>query len=455
MERPGFRTLVLLTAVLVYGTIVMGGYVRGSGSGLGCPSWPSCEPGRYLPDLANGHQVVEWSHRFLALCAGLSIIATFASALFTQRHDKRLLLAVTLAFLLLPLQAGLGALTVASGLNPALSAAHMGVAAALFGSIVAAAIFAHLGPRQPARAPAGEQAPAGEPAPPRPLKDAARDYAVMVKPGILFLVVLTGLAGLVLAGGRQLSPLTASLTLVGGALSAAAASAFNHYLERDADARMARTRRRPLPSHRVREGRAFWFATSMALAAFALLALFVNFLAACLSLAGLFFYIAVYTVWLKKATPQNIVIGGAAGSFPALVGWAAVTGTIGLPALLLGALVFLWTPPHFWALALVYKDDYARGGFPMMPNVRGEEHTRREIWWYSVALVAASLLFVWPLGVLGSLYLLAAVVLGGLFCRYAWLLMRTPDARAASRLFHYSIWYLMGLFAAIGADALL
>ncbi|HEV8359018.1 MAG TPA: heme o synthase [Candidatus Thermoplasmatota archaeon] len=277
----------------------------------------------------------------------------------------------------------------------------------------------------------------------------------MLKPGILFLVVLTGLAGLVLAAGTRVDPVLWAATLVGGALSAGAANAFNHYLERDTDATMLRTRKRPLPSHRVPERHAFAFATLLALSAFVLLTLLVNLLAAVLALGGLFFYVAVYTLWLKKLTPQNIVIGGAAGSFPALVGWAAVTGTVGVPAMLLGALIFLWTPPHFWALALIYKDDYARGGFPMMPVVKGEAHTRAEIWWYALILVAASLLFYWPLGVLGELYLFAALVLGGLFCWYAWRLLRAPSTATARKLFTYSIYYLMLLFAAIGADALL
>ena len=245
------------------------------------------------------------------------------------------------------------------------------------------------------------------------------------------------------------------MLLLGGGMSAGAASAFNHVLERDADAAMARTKQRPLPSHRVGERKAFAFACVLALASFALLTLTVNLLAAALALGGLFFYVAVYTLWLKPTTPQNIVIGGAAGAFPALAGWAAVTGTVELPAVLLGALIFLWTPPHFWALALVYKDDYARGGFPMMPVVRGEEHTRKEIWWYTLALVGASVLFVWPLGVLGDLYLAAALVLGGLFAWKAWRLLRAPSAEVARGVFKYSIWYLMALIAAIAVDAVL
>jgi protoheme IX farnesyltransferase len=245
------------------------------------------------------------------------------------------------------------------------------------------------------------------------------------------------------------------MTLLGGGMSAGAASAFNHYLERDADASMARTRKRPLPSQRLPESRVFLFASVLALSAFVLLTVTVNLLAAALALGGLFFYVAVYTVWLKPTTPQNIVIGGAAGAFPALAGWAAVTGTIEAPALLLGALVFLWTPPHFWALALIYKEDYARGGFPMMPVVKGEPRTRREIWWYTIALVAASLLFYWPLQSLGVAYALLAAVLGALFLLYAWRLLRAPSIPAARKVFGYSIYYLMGLFTAIGLDVFL
>jgi protoheme IX farnesyltransferase len=268
-------------------------------------------------------------------------------------------------------------------------------------------------------------------------------------------VLLTGLAGLLLAAGPRLEPFTAAMLLVGGGMSAGAASAFNHLLERDADSVMARTRKRPLPSQRVSEAHAFAFAATLALGAFALLTLTVNLLTAALALGGLLFYVAVYTLWLKPTTPQNIVIGGAAGCFPALAGWAAVTGSLDYPAVVLAALVFLWTPPHFWALALLYKEDYAKGGFPMMPVVRGEAHTRTEIWWYTVIMVGASLLFVWPLGVLGQAYLAAALVLGGLFLARSWKLLREPSAQRARGVFSYSIYYLMALFAAIGLDALL
>lgn len=454
-----FRGLALATVLLVYATIVAGAYVRASGSGLGCSSWPGCEPGRFFPSLDDRAAVIEWTHRTVAAIAGLAILGTFIAALSTQRDDKRLLLSATVAFLLLPVQAGLGAVTVFTGLHPALSAAHMGIAAALFGAIVATAIFAFLGPRSPAPAPGAQEAEPpsfrSQVAEPRPLSQVARDYVLLLKPGILFLVVLTGLAGLILAAGPALSPWTAGFTLLGGGLSAGAASVFNHYLERDADAAMARTRRRPLPSRRIPERKAYAFAAALALLAFALLSVTVNLPAAALALGGLFFYVAVYTLWLKKLTPQNIVIGGAAGCFPALAGWAAVTGGLDAPALLLGALVFLWTPPHFWALALVYKDDYARGGFPMLPVVRGEAHTRREIWGYTLLMVGASLLFYWPLGVLGELYLFAALVLGGLFVGKAWLLLSRPSAARARAVFAYSIYYLMGLFGAIAADALL
>lgn len=448
------RAFSLATVALVYATIVAGAYVRASGFGLGCPSWPGCEPGRFLPSLGSAAAVAEWSHRTVAFLAGLAILGTFVAALRARRHDRRLLLAATVAFLLLPVQAGLGAATVILQLAPAFTAAHTGLAAALFGAVVATAIFAHLAPRAPLPAPLPAPPEREPPAAARPLGAAARDYLAMLKPGILVLVVLTGLAALLLAAGRELSPWTAAATLLGGGLAAGAANAFNHVLERDRDALMLRTRTRPLPQRRLAERSAFLFASALAFGAFGLLALLVNLLAALLALGGLFFYVAVYTLWLKRATPQNIVVGGAAGSFPALAGWAAATGSVGLPALLLGALVFLWTPPHFWALALVHKGDYARGGFPMLPVVRGEARTRTEIWWYSLLLVGASLLFYWPLGVLGPLYLSAALVLGGLFLWHAARLRLAPGAARARALFAYSIWYLLGLFAAIGADAL-
>jgi len=241
-------------------------------------------------------------------------------------------------------------------------------------------------------------------------------------------------------------------TLVGGALASGGAGAINHYVDRDIDAIMTRTRRRPLPAGRVAPEYALLFGIVLSVLAVYVLTAFVNPVAAVLSLSGNLFYVFVYTIWLKRTTPQNIVIGGAAGAVPPLVGWAAVTGQVSVPALLMFLLVFAWTPPHFWALALYKRGDYAAAGVPMLPAVRGEEETRRQILVYTVATVLASLLF-YPLGVLGVPYLVAAMVLGA---RFLWLVARLYRERSdqlAKRVFLYSMQYLGLLFTAMVIDA--
>jgi protoheme IX farnesyltransferase len=252
---------------------------------------------------------------------------------------------------------------------------------------------------------------------------------------------------------RGLPPLgLIAATLLGGVLTAGGANALNHYLDRDIDEVMTRTRRRPLPSHRVRPSHALAFGVALGAVGFAWLALAVNLLAASLALAAMAFYVFVYTLWLKRSSPQNIVIGGAAGAAPVLVGWAAVTGRVGWPAWVLFAVVFLWTPPHFWALALRYRADYRAAGVPMLPVVAGVGPTTRRILWYSAALVAASLALV-PVAGTGWPYALAAAALGGALMVQAARLSRRFTPRRAVRLFRFSILYLALLFVAVAADA--
>jgi protoheme IX farnesyltransferase len=247
-------------------------------------------------------------------------------------------------------------------------------------------------------------------------------------------------------------PLAAVLwTMLGGYLAAGGAGAINHYLDRERDARMARTRSRPLVSGRIEPVHGLVFGIALGLLAFVQLWLTVNLLAAALAMAGLLGYVFVYTLWLKPLTPQNIVIGGAAGAVPPLVGWAAATGSLALDALWPFAIVFLWTPPHFWALSLLIKDDYARTGVPMLPVVKGEEATRRQILAYSVILTLFTLLPV-ATGLFGAIYLAAALILGGTFCVFAARLRVSRGRRDALRLYLYSLSYLALLFAAMAVD---
>ena len=247
-------------------------------------------------------------------------------------------------------------------------------------------------------------------------------------------------------------------TMIGGTLAAGSANAINCYLDRDIDLLMTRTRRRPLPAHQVDPERAVVFGLALGVLSFVVMVWFVNLTAAFLTLLAIGFYVVVYTMLLKRSTPQNIVIGGAAGALPPVIGWAAVTGNVGLPALLLFLLVFYWTPPHFWALSLRIRKDYAAAGVPMLPVVKGIPETTRQIGLYTILMVAISLVL-FAVGRMGLIYLVAAVVLGAIFLWQAYGLWRRGSSEEAStagaiRLYKYSISYLSLLFLAVAIDAL-
>src|SRR3954470_9839546 len=279
-----------------------------------------------------------------------------------------------------------------------------------------------------------------------------RDYVALTKPRIMSLLLTTGFCGMI-AGARGWPGTGLAVAAMAGlALACGGASALNHVLDRDIDPLMGeRTRSRPVASGRVAPSRALEFGLALSALSFVLLATAVNVLTAVLALVGNLFYVLVYTRWLKRSTPQNIVIGGAAGAVPPLVGWAAATGHVGVAALLLFAIVFVWTPPHFWALALLIKDNYANARVPMLPVVRGERETARQIVLYSLALVAVTLT-PWLWGPAGLAYVAAALALGAVFVWYAERLRRDVTPRRAMLLFHYSLLYLALLFAALALD---
>jgi protoheme IX farnesyltransferase len=282
----------------------------------------------------------------------------------------------------------------------------------------------------------------------------ARDYLTLTKPRIMSLLLLTGAAGAFAGAHGRPSLGVVALTLGGLALACGGASALNHVLDRDIDRLMgARTRERPVAAARVPASRALEFGLALSAFSFVLLASLANVLAALLALAGNLFYVLVYTRWLKRSTPQNIVIGGAAGAVPPLVGWAAATGNLAVPALFLFLIVFYWTPPHFWALALVIRRDYEAARIPMLPVVKGETQTARSIVRYTVLLVAISLLPVASRTV-GWLYLGAALALGAAFLALAIALRRQTTPARARRLFTFSLAYLALLFVAMAVDPL-
>jgi protoheme IX farnesyltransferase len=281
-----------------------------------------------------------------------------------------------------------------------------------------------------------------------------RDYVTLTKPRIMTLLLLTGAAGM-FVGARGVPDLsTFVVTMAGLALACGGASALNHVLDRDIDRLMPRTGARPVAGKRIPPARALEFGLALSAFSFVLHASLVNVLTAVLALVGNLFYVLVYTRWLKRATPQNIVIGGAAGAVPPLVGWAAATGNLTLPAVFLFLIVFFWTPPHFWALALLIKRDYEAARIPMLPVVRGERETARQIVWYSLVLFGTTLLpFAWRTA--GVLYLAAALLLGAVFLRFAWRLKQETSPARARALFRFSLLYLALLFVALALDPLL
>jgi protoheme IX farnesyltransferase len=361
------------------------------------------------------------AHRVLAALALPPLAALVVAAWVAHARLLRPALAAIVLF-------GIAALVT----SPAL---HLAAAAAAFAAalVVAAASFR------------GSPVPAGS----------WRDYVTLTKPRIMSLLLVTGLAGMFVgAGGAPPLGLTLA-TMAGLALACGGASALNHVLDRDIDRLMGeRTRARPVAAERMPPARALEFGLALSAFSFVLLAGVVNVLTALLALVGNLFYVLVYTRWLKRTTPQNIVIGGAAGAIPPLVGWAAATGSLTVPALFLFLIVFLWTPPHFWALALLIRESYEAARIPMLPVVRGERETTRQIVLYTLALVAVTLVpFAW--GTLGLAYLAAALALGAAFVWLALRLRREATRQRASALFHFSLLYLALLFVAMAVDALL
>lgn len=279
------------------------------------------------------------------------------------------------------------------------------------------------------------------------------DYVALLKPRVMSLVVFTGLVGLVIAPGN-IHPVLGAVAILCIAVAAGASGAINMWYDRDIDALMSRTENRPVPAGRMAPGEALGFGVVLAVGSITVMALAINWTAAALLALTIGFYIFVYTIWLKRRTPQNIVIGGAAGAFPPMVGWAAVTGDVALGSIALFALIFMWTPPHFWALSLYRQGDYKRAGVPMLPVVAGPRETRKQILLYSILLMPVSLM-PWALDVSGMIYAATAVVLGAVFLGLA-MRVRVNDAeRHAKALFAYSIFYLFGLFAALLADGLI
>ena len=377
--------------------------------------------GATLLAVVSGALALDTAHRLLSALALPPLAALAVAAVL--RH-RRLLPAVGAAVVLF----GVAALATHEGV-------HLAAAAAAFAATLVVSV-------QTFR---GERVPAG----------AWRDYVTLTKPRIMSLLLITGLGGMFVGAGGAPSLGLVAAAMAGLALACGGASALNHVLDEDIDRLMGkRTERRPVAAGRIATPRALEFGLTLSAFSFVLLASLVNVVAAALALAGNLFYVLVYTRWLKRSTPQNIVIGGAAGAIPPLVGYAAATGDLTIAALFLFGLVFLWTPPHFWALALLIRGDYEAAGVPMLPVVRGERETTRQIVVYSLVLVGFSLLpLAW--GAAGPAYVVAAALLGMWFLELARRLRRETTPRRAAALFHYSLLYLALLFVALAVDAVI
>jgi protoheme IX farnesyltransferase len=462
MERTGLGRTGLLagTAMGVYLLVVAGATSAIADAASACGSWPLC-----AGSLADPVSLVAVGHRLLAAVVGLGLLAT-AVAVYRSDATSRVTAAIGLALALYPVQVAFGALLATGGVAAPFPSLHLVVGLAIFGTVVLALAWdleARTG--SPDDAPATprsdadpvEDAPVDRP--PAPTDVALRErvlaYVRLTKPRLMWLLCLVAAAAMALAA--EFAPATLSirtivLTLGGGVLAIGASGTFNHVVERDVDKRMQRTADRPVATHKVPAGRATVF--GLALAAASLLVFWqVDALAAALGLVAILFYSVVYTVVLKPNTVQNTVIGGAAGALPALIGWAAVTGDVGLPGILLAGVIFVWTPAHFYNLALAYREDYARGGFPMMPVVRGETTTRKHIVLWLGATLAASAALIWVTPLAWPTALTAAA-LGAVFLAAVVALHREQTEAAAFRAFHASNAYLGSFLLAVVVDAL-
>jgi protoheme IX farnesyltransferase len=476
-----FTLLAILTAATMFALLLFGSNVTAQDAGLVFPDWPLMNGG-VLPITPGMDQEVRGLyeahvlHRYVAGLVLLFTTATGVAAWRTQRTRRPVLWLALAIALVYPVQVLVGGMQVFTLLSDWTQTLHVALSALLWGLAVALATTSYYAARLGVpvgadREAIGDDALGGgggldEAETPAAVsrKDTVRAYVALTKPRIIELLLITTIPAMVLAT-RDLPGMNpgewfrlALWTMLGGSLAAGSANAINQYLDRDIDLLMTRTRRRPLPAHNVTPENALTFGIVLGIVSIALMAFYVNLVSALLTLLAIAFYVVVYTIILKRSTPQNIVIGGAAGALPPVIGWAAVTGSVEIPALFLFALVFYWTPPHFWALALRIRKDYEAARVPMLPVVKGVPETARQIGLYTILLVAISLVF-WPVAAMGWIYLLAAVVLGAIFLWRAWILWRqatSPEGSLAQaiRLYKFSISYLTLLFLAVAVDAL-
>ncbi|ELY36677.1 heme o synthase [Natronorubrum tibetense] len=462
-SRQRFSALLAATALGVYLLLIIGATTSLTNAAAACSTWPTCHAP--ADPLSQTELVIAWGHRLAAVIVGLLVAATAVTAVLGD-VSSRVRWTILAAAALYVIQVGVGAATAIFGPAAIVPGLHLTLGLVIFTGIVLALAWDlelatgeandTIDQPEPLESTAVDgEAPAARPLPTGRLARArltAFAYFKMMKPRLMWLLCLVAAAGMALAAGPSLTVSTIVATLGGGVLAIGASGTFNHVLERDVDQQMSRTADRPLATELIPVRNAMAFGVLLTIASLATF-LTINRLAAALGLAAIVFYSVVYTLVLKPNTVQNTVIGGAAGALPALIGWAAVTNEIGWPGLALAGVIFLWTPAHFYNLALAYQDDYARGGFPMMPVVRGETETRKHILYYIAATLISTVALAWITD-LGALYAATVAVFGGIFLWAAIVLHFEQTESAAFRAFHASNAFLGAVLVAILVDAL-
>ena len=386
------------------------------------------------------------SHRMIVALTGVVMTVFLARAWQSQRSQTPILVSTTAVVVLFYLQSMMGGIKVIREFPQHLIILHSFSSIAIWMALAAQIMFVGMAGRS-------KDEEHHEAIQSHKRTHLLHDLLALTKPIVVALLLVTTFAGMVI-GARAWPTLQMTFwVLLGGFMAAGGSGAINQYIDRYDDVKMQRTQKRPIPSGRLTPGEGLAFGVAMTLTSFYIMAAFVNLLAALLTLAGIIYYVLLYSIFLKKTTVQNIVIGGGAGAIPPLVGWAASTGSLNIPALFLFAVVFMWTPPHFWALAIVRQKDYARAGVPMLPVIRGETETRWQIFIYTVELVALTLLL--PLfGLGGSIYFVAALILGMLLLYSAWKVWKQGGNKVAWKMYRHSSMYLAFLFLALMVDAL-
>ena len=468
-----FTLLAAFTTAITFALLLFGSNVTATSTALVFPDWPLMGGTLFPPitDVTAPHVLHRWVAAFVGVVVAIQAVVAWRS----QRDHPTIVRLAVGAAVLYAIQVVVGGAQVLTQLAAWTPTLHLALGGVIWATLTGLTVTSYYTARVDVQAGSGRVGGVADPeadpdaAQPRTASDTIRAYIALTKPRIIELLLVTTVPAMVLAT-RYLPASVGGVdwgdwgwlvfwTMVGGTLAAGSANAINCYLDRDIDLLMTRTRRRPLPAHQVEPERAVVFGLALGAVSFAVMAYFVNLTAAFLTLLAIAFYVVVYTMLLKRSTPQNIVIGGAAGALPPVIGWAAVTGSVSLPAILLFALVFYWTPPHFWALSLRIRKDYAAAGVPMLPVVKGVPETTRQIALYTILMVAISLVL-FAVAKMGAIYLVAAVALGAMFLWQAFTLWRRGTSEEMStagaiRLYKFSISYLTLLFAAVAIDALI